>query len=97
MDASGLLGLIVGFGSPPTSNNPESALAILFLSGLLSLIAVAIGYFISRTIVNRIDSASFLSKKGKTAIMVILPFAYILAAILLSVIIGLLIFSLKAS
>lgn len=82
VDISGLFDLILG---SPKSPDPASAGRHAVLGGLLAAGFVMLGYFLSKNIVKAIDNR-FLSKRAKTTIKVILPFAYFVGAILLAMV-----------
>ena len=84
VDTSGLSKILVG---PPATNEPASAAGYAGVAGLLTAATVALGYFLSRTVVKAINSAS-LTKKAKTIAKVILPFAYLAGAVFFSMAIG---------
>jgi hypothetical protein len=84
MDISGLLKVVLG---PPSAGDQASAAGSAGVVGFLTVAVVAIGYFLSRTIVKAIDATSF-PKKAKTTAKVILPFAYFAGAVFLAMVMG---------
>ena len=83
-DISGLFNLILGI---PKNSNPASASSYASLAGLLAVGIAALGYFLSLTIVKAIDAGSF-SRKAKTTLKIILPFAYLAIALVMAMVIS---------
>lgn len=80
LDVSGLSKLFLdsAFGSDPASASSYAAGA-----ALVAVTALAIGYFLSKSLVNAIDSGA-IRDRGKSILRIILPFAYFASAIILA-------------
>ena len=80
VDVSGLSKFIVG---PPSGSDPASASSYATSSAMVALGAVALGYFLSKSLVKVIDQSA-MPRKGRIALKSILPIGYFLVAVLLS-------------
>lgn len=82
IDVSGISKIILG---EPSGSDPVSASSYSNSSAMLAVGALIIGYILSISIVNIINGSA-MSNKGKSSIKIFLPFAYLLAALALSMV-----------
>lgn len=81
-DVSGLSKYILG---NPGGSDPASASSYATSSAALAVGAVAIGYYLSKALLTTINGGN-MSKNVKTSIKFLLPFAYFVAAMLLTMV-----------
>lgn len=80
VDVSGLSKLMLG---TPSGSDPASASSYAGTAGLVAVCAVALGYFLSKSLVKTIDRGA-MPNKGKLVVKRILPVAYFAGAVFLA-------------
>lgn len=84
LDISGLSKLLLG---APQGSSPGAASTYATAAAVIAVVAVILGYLGSKSAVGRID-ASEMSRTARTAVKVALPFAYLVAAVLLGAVLA---------